>query len=144
MSNCRWWFLLLFLGGSTLTWAESRIALQIEGLRNDEGQILVGLYDNPDPFPGKREEALQSLALRIEQGQATGAFERLPPGAYAIAVVHDENANNELDSNWLFIPTEGIGVSNNPEPRFGPPSFEEARFELGSEPMLLIIRMHYL
>ena len=40
-------------------------------------------------------------------------FNDIPPGTYAIAVFHDENANGKLDKNFLGIPCEGYGASNN-------------------------------
>jgi len=48
-------------------------------------------------------------------------------GQYAIKVFHDENANGELDINFLGIPKESYGFSNHARGRFGPPPFAEAR-----------------
>jgi uncharacterized protein (DUF2141 family) len=56
----------------------------------------------------------------------------LSPGEYAIAVIHDENANAKLDT-FAGIPKEGIGFSRNPRFTFGPPRFAAARFSVGGE-----------
>jgi uncharacterized protein (DUF2141 family) len=40
---------------------------------------------------------------------ASFEFSDIKPGKYAIAVIHDENCNGELDSNLFGIPTEGYG-----------------------------------
>jgi uncharacterized protein (DUF2141 family) len=49
-------------------------------------------------------------------------------GAYAISIFQDENRNGELDSNFIGIPKEPYGFSNNLK-KMRPPSFEEALFE---------------
>ena len=33
-----------------------------------------------------------------------------------------------MDTNFLGMPKEGYGVSNNARNRFGPPSFKDAKF----------------
>ena len=38
----------------------------------------------------------------------------LPAGNYAVQVMHDENENNKLDTNFMGMPIEGYGFSNNP------------------------------
>ncbi len=49
----------------------------------------------------------------------------LPNGNYAIAVYHDANGNNKLDKNFLGIPTEKYGFSNDAMGSFGPPDYED-------------------
>ena len=56
-------------------------------------------------------------------------FKDLPPGDYAVMVMHDENGNGKLDSNMIGMPVEGYGFSNNPNV-MRKPTFEEARFTL--------------
>ena len=57
-------------------------------------------------------------------------FEDLPYGTYAITILHDENGNLKVDANFLGIPKEGYGFSNNARNLFRAPKFEEAKFEL--------------
>ncbi len=58
------------------------------------------------------------------------SFDNLPVGTYAIAIFHDSNNNKKLDKNWVGIPKEGYGFSNNVFGTFGPPSFQEASFKV--------------
>ena len=55
--------------------------------------------------------------------------------------MHDENRNGKLDTNFLGIPKEGVGASNNPKSRFGPPSFEESMFVLDCPELSKEIRL---
>jgi uncharacterized protein (DUF2141 family) len=54
------------------------------------------------------------------------------PGEVAIAAFQDANENEKLDKNSLGIPTERYGFSNNPKRGFGPPSFQQAKFNLST------------
>ena len=65
------------------------------------------------------------------------------PGAWALSVIHDENGNGRLD-RFMAIPREGFGFSRNPRIRFGPPRFDEVRFEVGEGRVSQVVRLRYL
>jgi len=81
--------------------------------------------------------------IKIRDTQARCDFEDIAPGTYALAVVHDENMNGKLDTNWLGIPTEGYGFSNDAKAMLGPPSFSAASFTYDGQDMELTISLHY-
>lgn len=71
-------------------------------------------------------------------------FQPVPAGTCAVAVVHDENGNQTLDSNNLGVPTEGYGVSSNRTYALSDPRWDESRFELAAgEHRQLTIRLRY-
>ena len=70
-------------------------------------------------------------------------FAGLPTGDYALALIHDENANARLDT-LAGIPREGFGFSRNPPIRFGAPRFAAARFTLTGDAQKQQIRMRYI
>ena len=49
------------------------------------------------------------------------SFENLKLGNYAYRYFHDENDNNEMETNWIGMPDEEFGGSNNATSVFGPP-----------------------
>ena len=65
----------------------------------------------------------------------------MPPGTYAIAVLHDENDNGKMDYRLLRLPKEPYGFSNGVVPRLGPPKFEAAAFSVGDEAVALDISL---
>ncbi len=105
------------------------LTVEISEIREINGQILIGLYDNADIFPiiGK---AYKGVFLKVEEKAIKYTFSDIPNGAYAIAVVHDINNNGKLDKNLFGIPIEGYGFSNNATATFGAPSFDKAEFHL--------------
>jgi uncharacterized protein (DUF2141 family) len=62
----------------------------------------------------------------------------LPPGEYGITVYHDLNADNALNKSWVGKPTEPMGFSNNAKPNFGPPGFEEIKFNFPDHRTIII------
>ena len=47
--------------------------------------------------------------------------------------MHDENGNGELDANFVGIPREPWAFSNNARGNFGPPTWEDTKFELNGQ-----------
>lgn len=70
-------------------------------------------------------------------------FAQIAPGTYALAVIHDENLNGKLDANWLGIPSEGYGFSNDARAALGPPSFSAASFAYDGRSVALTIGLNY-
>ena len=96
------------------------------------------------PRPRHCGRALQAVMAPIAQGSARCRFQPVPAGTYAVAVVHDENGNQTLDSNILGVPAEGYGVSNNRTYALSEPRWDESRFELAAgEHRQLTIRLRY-
>ena len=68
----------------------------------------------------------------------------LPPGRYAIQAYLDENDNREVDQNFLGIPKEGVGFSNDAPFGLGPPTFRRAAFAHGDAADEVTLRLRYL
>ena len=52
----------------------------------------------------------------------------LPHGEYALTLFIDFNGNKKIDKNFLGIPKEQYGFSNNVMGRMAPPTFDQAKF----------------
>jgi uncharacterized protein (DUF2141 family) len=115
----------------------------LQGLRNTDGLIHVCLTRNPAHFPDCSGDP-QAIRRTMPTGRA-GQFliNDVPPGLWALSVVHDENSNGRLDT-FLGIPREGFGFSHNPAIHFGAPSFEDVRFQLGEGRVNVVVRMKYM
>lgn len=128
------------LGGAA-SGADVRVA--VTGLRSEKGQVLACLTTRADTFPNcEKDPAARKLTVPAAKEVALD-FGTVPPGRYAVSVIHDENANGKLDTS-LIIPREGYGFSNDAPVRMGPPKFASAAFDVGDTPLRLTIRMRYL
>jgi uncharacterized protein (DUF2141 family) len=120
------------------------IRVEISRLLNDKGQVLCALFSSPSDFPKKMDKAIAHATSVIANGRAACEFTAVAPGTYAVSVIHDENSNGKLDTNFLGIPREGVGASNNPKGHFGPPKFDAAAFRFSGEHLVLKITITYL
>ena len=126
-------FLLLPLWGS----AQKTLTVQVAGVASDEGQILVAVYDRAEGFL-KKGKAIMGVRAKAVSGITELHIDNLPAGQYALAIYHDKNGNDELDTNWLGIPKEPIGFSNAKMRAFGPPDFEDCSFSFDSDKQIHI------
>jgi uncharacterized protein (DUF2141 family) len=120
------------------------IHVEISRLRNDKGQVLCSLFSSAADFPKKNDKAVAHAKSDITHGKAACDFASVAPGTYAVSVFHDENSNGKMDTNLVGMPREGVGASNNPKPRFGPPKFDAAAFRFSGGRLALEITIHYL
>lgn len=105
------------------------LTVTITNIESISGTINIGLYNNADNFP-KEEKEYKLTILEVEAVEFTYTFKDLPQGDYAIALFHDENRDDECNRNFLGIPNEGYGFSNNIKPTFSAPSFADTKFQL--------------
>ena len=120
------------------------LTIDVTGAHSDTGLVGCALFNREDGFPFDDHHAFRLLEMPISGGHATCIFGDIPPGDYAVAVMHDENGNALLDKSFLGIPQEGFGFSTNaPAHTFSPASFDEAHFTYGGGPLTLPVTIVY-
>lgn len=120
------------------------IHVRVLNIRNSIGTVACALFESPGGFPIEfLRYATNIMVIKIRKTQARCDFLDIPPGKYALAVIHDENMNGELDTNQAGIPKEGYGFSNNVSSFFGAPSFSAASFQYNGQDLKLTISLHY-
>ena len=120
------------------------IHVQILDIRNSTGTVDCALFDAPEGFPIEvLRSATSVMVIKVRHTQARCDFADIPPGTYALAVIHDENSNGRLDTNWLGIPMEGYGFSTDVKGSLGAPSFAAASFAYDGRNLGMTIRLQY-
>ena len=110
-------------------YSQHDLSIEVYNVKTSNGTINVAVYDESDGFL-KFDKVFVADTVMASKGKTQIKIEGLPEGRYALAIFHDENGNNKLDTNWLGIPKEDIGFSNARMKTFGPPQFEECAFRL--------------
>ena len=91
------------------------------------GTVELALFDSPNTFGDLRDPV---LVVRFAlDGREAYRIEDVPAGEYALLAYYDENGNRRIDKNFIGIPNEPLGFSNNYQPK-GPPSYARAAFTL--------------
>ncbi len=108
------------------SYAQFKLEVEIVNLPNDKGQLMLELFD-------AKEQSIKGLKAKIKDQKCTVVIDSLANAQYAIRFFHDENSNEELDTNWMGIPKEAYGFSNDAYGRFGPKDFKEWLFEVNED-----------
>jgi uncharacterized protein (DUF2141 family) len=119
-----------------------RIEFEAANLRNSSGSLRCALYNKAHGFPNEGG-AIASTAVKVQNRQATCVFRNLPPGTYALVALHDENDNHKMDYNFIGMPKEGYGFSEDPTVILSAPSFDAAKFQYPGGVLKLPLRLHY-
>lgn len=110
-----------------------RIEAAVSGVSNAPGMVGCALFSSAAGFPLESDKpSVKIVRVAPAGGAAMCVFENVPPGVYAMAVVHDTNGNGRADTNFLGMPTEGVGVSNNVMPRMSSPTFDANKFNVAA------------
>ena len=133
------------LSGSSQTQIKKgNLKIVVTNIKSKTGQVGFLLFKSADAFPGKTEKALAKGFVKSIGNTAEFTFTNIAMGTYAVYVFHDEDNNKKLNTNFIGMPKEGVGVSNNAKGKFGPPKYEEAKFEFNKSGQSITISLLYL
>jgi uncharacterized protein (DUF2141 family) len=100
--------------------------LKISGILAVKGQIKIAMFNTPETWLG--DHPAYHATVDVDSLAVTWKISDIPYGDYGIAVFHDENKNGKIDKNFLGIPQEPYGFSNNMRIALGPPSWDKSKF----------------
>ncbi len=128
--------------------AAADLTVTVENLRSNQGQVILCVFSaetsDKAAFPDcKKGRPVREGKAIIGGGKVVMTYTGLKDGVYAVAAIHDENGNGELDTNFLGIPTEGVGVSTNPR-LMGKPQFDQAQFEIKGKTAITVTAKYIL
>ena len=105
------------------------LSISIPNLKNTKGEIQIGIYNKKENFPIE-DKQYKVIFIKAEKYAGTYTVKGLPKGEYAVALMHDENADKICNMNFLGIPKEGYGFSNNVKPLLSAPSYNDCKINL--------------
>ncbi len=121
--------------------SQGTLRVEVSNVKEAKGTVNVGLFATEDTFLKK---PTFGKIVKADKEKVIAVFENLPNGTYAISVIHDENENGELDTNFMGIPKEGFGFGNDASGMFGPPSFEKASIHWDGKDKQVSVKLKYL
>ena len=142
-------FLLLPFAAAVIGAAPSpvktgHISVTVTELRSSDGVVRACMTPDPAKFPKCRGVEGARSTIVPASDTVRLVFEGVPPGRYAIALLHDENNNGKADRALMMMPKEGFGFSRDAKVRMGPPDFDDAAFQYDGGAANQSIRMRYL
>ena len=98
---------------SAVASSAATLDVEIQGIRKG-GILNLEISSSKEAFESDGDDT--GVATRIQESIGRGSYQRsfdIPAGTYAIKLHIDENENGKLDTNFLGIPKEQYGTSNN-------------------------------
>ena len=129
-------FAALLAAGATQA---ADLTVTVTDIRASTGTIRIAVVNSEAAWNNEAAPVVRK-AIVVSGKEATFQFPGLPPGQYAVQVMHDENDNGKFDTNFVGMPTEGYGFSNNPQV-MRRAHYDEARFELGPDGGSVVVRL---
>ncbi len=123
----------------------ARVTVTVTDLRSADGVVRACMTHDEASFPKCRGvPGAYGAKVMAHEGSLTFTFDNVLPGHYAIALLHDENANGKADRALGMMPSEGFGFSRDAKVRMGPPRFDDAVFDVGTTDRAMKIKMRYM
>ena len=116
-------FFILFLNMTPVVLAQD-VEVIIKNLSDKPGTLYVGFFNSEKTFLKK---PVRGEKVAAHPGMVKAVIRNVPAGEYAISIFHDVNGNEKLDRNFIGIPKEGVGSSNDAAGSFGPPSYDKPK-----------------
>lgn len=120
-----------------------KLSLIVDGLKKEKGNVKIAVFESQSGFPSEHNKAIYSKVLPSKGNKLSLNVAGLKPGTYAVAVLHDANDNGEMDFNFLGMPKEGFGFSNNPT-SLKKPDFRDSQFSFDDKGKTVYINLRYL
>lgn len=105
---------------------KAAVIIKVTGLRSEKGQVKIAVFNSSETWLG--DHPLYSSTINVDGQSVAWKVNDVPHGDYGVAVLHDENKNGKMDKNFLGIPLEPYGFSNNVRVAFGPPKWDRSKF----------------
>ena len=116
------------------------LIINIPDIKENGGNIELGLYNNPESWLSETEQ-YRILYRDVDSEIEIIVIDSLPPGWYAISLMHDLNGNGEMERNFIRYPKEPFAFSNNIKPLLSAPGFDDCKFYFSGETKEMKIKL---
>lgn len=120
-------------GAGTLT-------IRVTNVRNAKGLVHAEACPQASFL---KEDCVHGASVPAREGVTVIVLHGVPAGTYAVQAFHDENSNKKVDRNFLGIPREGVGFSNDAPIRLGPPKWADAKFDFNGNDQTIQLKTRY-
>ena len=114
-----------------------RLTLNIEGIKEVKAIMQIGLFNDADDFLETGSE-FRVISIPIDSTTVIAVFDSLPQATYGISLYHDLDSNGDINKNFIGIPVEPWGISNEAYRMLAAPRWQEAVFTMDADKTIVI------
>ena len=117
------------------------LKIVVTNIKVQKGMVEIGVFNNAKSFL-KKGEAYKSYIKAVTNDSVVFMLKDLPKGDYAVSIFHDVNSDKKCNLNFVGIPLEPYGFSNNVKPKLSKPSFNDCKLVLSANTATTIKLLH--
>lgn len=110
----------------------ANLKLKVRNIEEVKGQICIAIYGSEEDYKDSENQVFGDC-IPVSSSDFEYVIKNLPKGTYMISIFHDVDSDKDLTTNWIGMPKEPFGFSNDAKGKMGPPKFEDASFELNED-----------
>ena len=99
--------------------------------------VEIAIFNDSKTFILKGKEYKTNSKV-VTNDSIVFVFKDLTKDNYAVSIYHDINSDKECNLNFIGIPKEPYGFSNNFKPKFSKPTFNDCKIELNENKAITI------
>ena len=113
---------------------EKKLTVQITNIASEDGQIILAIYNSSENY----DKRIAFQEVKVTPEIDTVIFEtNVPDGEYLVMLVHDINNNGKLDTTFIGMPKEPVGLSNY-DGKGIPGKFKKHKFSVNENTEIII------
>lgn len=116
------------------------LIVKVEKVSPRGGDVRVALYTE-QTYSDDNAKNVDDAVVPAKPGETVVTLKDIKPGIYAVKLFQDFNRNGAFDMNWLGLPLEKYGFSNDAHPTFSEPPFSATKFELRPGTNTIIVHL---
>ena len=105
------------------------IEVLVTNITLHQGTIELAIFNESEVFLEKNK-SFKKYSKKVKQDSLLIRLKNIPKGEYAISLYHDVNSDGKCNLNFIGIPVEPYGFSNNFIPLIRKPSFSDCLFSV--------------
>lgn len=122
---------------------KSVITVEIDNIKTTTGQVIISAYTSEKEYTDNPKYFYRFDKKNMQNGKLKCVIKDLQPGKYTFTLLDDSNKNDKMDYNFVGLPKEGYGFSNNLKPSIkGAPNYNDCLVNI-SNSALLKMSMQY-
>ena len=118
--------------------------IQIENIRSSKGTISLAFFGDSASYHEKKPFMVKKINKESMVNGCLSVCMEMDPGRYGIALMDDENNDDQMEFNFLGIPREGFGFSDFNSRGFRRPVFSDFDFILTESNLNIRIVIRYI
>ena len=113
---------------------QNKLKIEITNVASEDGQIILAIFNSSENY----DKRIAFQEVKIQPKVDSVIFEtNVPDGEYLVMLVHDINTNGKLDTTFIGMPKEPVGLSNY-DGKGIPGKFKKHKFSVKDDTSIII------